>query len=142
MVSLIYTSKSTSPFEGTGLIELCNLSSIANQKRQISGYLYYNDGLFLQYIEGEEDDVMSLFESIKADGRHEILSTVFQERLLKRRFPVWDMRWLKSEDLGDTDLEMLLIKQMKMLRLYQGKNTKMAEMAWSLMDSISAMQLK
>lgn len=51
--------------------DLCQQTESDNIKKNISGVLIYNGGNFLQYIEGHEGDIKTLFyQKITNDSRH------------------------------------------------------------------------
>jgi hypothetical protein len=53
--------------------------------------LLYKGGNFMQVLEGPEDQVMSLYESIKKDPRHKDVATLSKEQIQVRQFPKWEM---------------------------------------------------
>ncbi|MDM7861090.1 BLUF domain-containing protein [Alteromonas sp. ASW11-36] len=70
MKQLIYISRATKPFDNNELAELAAISSAANKQRNVTGCLTYNEGVFLQLLEGEDSVVDSLYAHIAADPRH------------------------------------------------------------------------
>ncbi len=49
-----------------------------NSKNDITGVLYYGNGYFLQYLEGEKEQVEALFyKSILKDSRHQNCEIIF-----------------------------------------------------------------
>lgn len=65
-----------------------------NGKSQIVGGLYYGDGFFFQYLEGEEDAVNELYDRISRDDRHSNVTTLIQESLPARTFTSWSMKYV------------------------------------------------
>ncbi|TGN40095.1 BLUF domain-containing protein [Marinobacter confluentis] len=65
-----------------------------NAKTQIVGGLYYGDGCFFQYLEGEEEAVKELYERIAADDRHRTVTTLVEEPLSARTFSNWSMKYV------------------------------------------------
>lgn len=65
-----------------------------NAKSQIVGGLYYGDGCFFQYLEGEEDAVSELYDRIARDDRHRNVTTLIQEPLPARTFTNWSMKYV------------------------------------------------
>jgi hypothetical protein len=65
-----------------------------NAKSQIVGGLYYGDGFFFQYLEGEEDAVTELYDRIANDDRHRNVKTLIQEPLTARTFKNWSMKYV------------------------------------------------
>lgn len=65
-----------------------------NAKAQIVGGLYYGDGCFFQYLEGEEDAVKEVYERICRDDRHRKVTTLIEEPLPERTFTNWSMKYV------------------------------------------------
>lgn len=64
--------------------------------------------MFLQYLQGEESAVNTLFETIPNDPRHEVLSVARLSHQPLRNFADWRIRFLDSYDLGQNAIEDLL----------------------------------
>jgi len=62
-----------------------------NKKQNVTGLLLYNDGSFIQVIEGEKETLNHLFEKISKDNRHENIVKLVEEPIEKRAFPDWSM---------------------------------------------------
>ncbi|WP_210509055.1 BLUF domain-containing protein [Naasia sp. SYSU D00057] len=101
MFSLIYTSTETQPFDGEQLEELLTVSRRRNGAHGISGMLLYNDGRFMQALEGDEQTVRDAYALISADERHDSLKVVTQGAVEGRSFPEWTMGYRR---VGDEDL--------------------------------------
>jgi hypothetical protein len=65
-----------------------------NGKREIVGGLYYGDGFFFQYLEGEEAAVNELYQRISRDDRHRNVKTLVHEPLTDRTFTNWSMKYV------------------------------------------------
>lgn len=91
MKALLYISKSSVDFTPDELNLLSVSSGIKNERLGITGYLYYENGSFLQYIEGEEEPLMELFAAISNDNRHIVRDSVTED-IQNRRFPHWSMK--------------------------------------------------
>lgn len=65
-----------------------------NARREIVGGLYYGDGFFFQYLEGEEEAVNDLYDRIAKDDRHRSISTLVHEPLSSRSFSNWSMKYV------------------------------------------------
>ena len=73
-----------------------------NAKREIVGGLYYGDGRFFQYLEGEEDAVRKLYDRIARDDRHRDVTTLLEEPLENRTFSNWSMKYVPlSSDVNN-----------------------------------------
>ena len=69
----------------------------------MTGYLYYEDKRFFQYIEGAHDEVTALMARIELDARHDVRHVVYDDRMSSRRFPAWSMRVLQRAQFAGVD---------------------------------------
>jgi hypothetical protein len=57
----------------------------------ITGVLLYSNTNFVQYIEGEYKEIMSLYDKIKGDDRHKNPVLISSAPITQRSFPSWQM---------------------------------------------------
>jgi len=113
MKAILYISKALVDFGSEELNRLAIRSQIKNKKLGINGYLYYENGNFLQYIEGEDGPLMELYATIAADDRHTISNYVSEEIVIPR-FPNWSMKNI-SELIGENyTIEQTLIQTIQL----------------------------
>lgn len=62
-----------------------------NRAKNITGALLYSGGYFCQVIEGTQEDVETLFESIQMDARHMAVTVLNYEPIASRQFGDWQM---------------------------------------------------
>lgn len=79
--------------------ELLEAAISKNRGSGVTGYLHYESGYFLQYIEGETAALRDTMERIAQDSRHTIFYRAEEEATPERRFPDWYMQW---EDRDNT----------------------------------------
>lgn len=60
----------------------------------VVGGLYYGDGCFFQYLEGEETAVRALFDTIAADPRHRDVRVVLDKPIDVLSFHGWLMKYV------------------------------------------------
>lgn len=94
---LAYSSRAQTEFDDESLLELADNAAAKNETLGISGYLYYREGLFVQYLEGPQQAVEDLMDKIAADPRHEVITVVPIPSCPDRIFPHWYMRFLGSD---------------------------------------------
>ncbi|PZR30336.1 MAG: bluf domain protein [Azospira oryzae] len=72
-----------------------------NPPLNITGALLYSENQFIQYVEGEAIELMSLYDKIKKDQRHEKTVMISYSPITDRIFPSWHMgnRKITSEDI-------------------------------------------
>ncbi|MGJ8692826.1 MAG: BLUF domain-containing protein [Thalassotalea sp.] len=69
-----------------------------NLKMGITGALLYSGGYFCQVIEGEQENIEELFETIQLDNRHAEVIVLNFEKIKKRNFSKWSMAFAGIED--------------------------------------------
>ena len=96
------------------LQQVLDISHAWNKEHAITGMLIYIEGnfmspnkdkldtvvegRFMQVLEGEEADVMEIFELIRTDSRHHGLMVLKTERIAERNFANWDMGFKSIND--------------------------------------------
>lgn len=91
MYFLIYSSYSSFEFNHGDLKELLVLSRERNKRSGISGMLLFIKGKFIQFLEGEENEVKSLYTKINHDKRHTSVVILREGRIDERLFINWSM---------------------------------------------------
>jgi hypothetical protein len=99
---LIYSSEATGEMARTDLEQMLRESRLRNTRRDITGVLVFSNGVFLQVLEGEREDVEDLMESIQRDPRHRDIKVIQEEEIDRRAFPTWRMAYLspRAEDVS------------------------------------------
>lgn len=64
-----------------------------NHRTGVTGCLHYEDGTFVQWIEGPWLRIFRLVDSLRDDNRHLQMTVLDQGSLSRRLFPDWDMRF-------------------------------------------------
>ena len=91
MIQISYISTPTRAFSSEELKELLNSCRRYNRANGVTGMLLYYNSIFLQVLEGEEDEIDSLLERIRQDGRHTDLKLLRRREIAQREFPDWSM---------------------------------------------------
>jgi len=107
MYRILYTSSSTKNFEDNELEEILEKSRINNQKKDVTGLLIVKGRTFLQCLEGEKDNVLSIYEKISNDERHTNIIDLYEEDIDERLFPKWSMGYKNVKYLSDFKSEKL-----------------------------------
>lgn len=108
MNAIVYLSESTIEFTENDLKKLTLFSESRNKEAKITGYLAYQEGRFIQYIEGEESEIQALMESIEKDNRHRVMYKLQKNNVKMRFFPSWDMRLIREEEINRLQLDTLI----------------------------------
>ena len=104
LYQLVYTSTATKPFSKAELVELLKGSVRRNTRAGITGLLLYQDGTFIQALEGEKEVLTDLFEKISHDRRHHHIIRLIQGPIEERNFPDSAMSF---RDLNSPELRQL-----------------------------------
>ncbi len=96
---LIYTSTSNSFFSLEELSLLWEKANSNNLKTGITGLLLYQEGIFMQMLEGDLDNILTLYDKIQVDSRHNCAPQPIIGEIPKRFFPNWSMGF-KQIELG------------------------------------------
>ena len=59
----------------------------------MTGALVFTERLFAQYLEGSEEALDILMESIRRDPRHRDVAIVYREAIPARRFETWELAY-------------------------------------------------
>ncbi|MBI9059275.1 MAG: BLUF domain-containing protein [Labilibaculum sp.] len=91
LIHIVYLSVSKQELSEKELADFLSVIRAKNKKLQVSGLLLYNEGMFIQVVEGEKKTVQNLFQNVKNDSRHSNIVKLLEEDIAKRSFPDWSM---------------------------------------------------
>ena len=106
---LIYMSR----FTGTSsevtetLKQINHLSRRNNKKTDITGLLFYQNGKFLQILEGEADRLTTLYEKLKKDSRHTDLCLIEYCPIVRKSLTGWHLDTFDLSSSKDIKLKEL-----------------------------------
>jgi len=103
---LIYISTATKYYSKKELDVIWTHAKNNNSKNDITGILLYQEGIFMQLLEGHKDDILSLYEVIQNDSRHICEKQPLIGTSSKRFFPDWSMDF-KNLDYESRDVPSL-----------------------------------
>jgi hypothetical protein len=112
LYNLAYISKNT--IQGTAETVKAEIEAILaaahknNPAMDITGALLYSGGYFCQVIEGPEEAIEELFETIQMDDRHGSVTVLHFEPIERRGFAEWAMAMAGIEDSMRFDLDGVL----------------------------------
>lgn len=93
MFSLVYRSRASLVFREDQIQDMLAQARRFNQKNNITGCLLYYQGEFLQYLEGEKVEVLTLYEKIEEDIRHSQVELLSHNEIFERVFENWEMAY-------------------------------------------------
>ena len=91
MFELLYTSLSPTGLTDAELVELLESARLKNKELDITGMLIYYDREIMQILEGEEEVVKALYNTISQDVRHTSANVFYQGDIDERAFSDWSM---------------------------------------------------
>ena len=91
LIHCIYASAATPRLPISELTELMHAARRRNEQLDVTGMLLYTEGSFFQVLEGPAGAVDALFARIAADPRHEQVTQIIREPIMRRAFPGWSM---------------------------------------------------
>jgi hypothetical protein len=105
MITLIYGSSATNPIPSDELLAILEEARIKNAEKNITGMLLYDDGNFLQVLEGEDEVVTSLYNKICGDPRHQSIMLYVKKTIDKRNFDDWAMGFVDVQQLDVSNIK-------------------------------------
>ncbi|MGA0558174.1 BLUF domain-containing protein [Larkinella sp. VNQ87] len=88
---IVYLSSSKGLLDEEELETILEQSRKKNSQLGITGVLLYYDGSIIQALEGSEEKVKALFETISRDRRHWHIVKMISQRVEKKVFGDWSM---------------------------------------------------
>ncbi len=97
LARLIYASKARG-FHSADLADILQVSRTDNPAAGITGALALLDGVYMQYLEGDEQAVEALYARIAIDTRHREPVVLDRTFIAVRAFPEWSMALLRWDE--------------------------------------------
>ncbi|WDE04251.1 BLUF domain-containing protein [Thalassomonas viridans] len=98
MFELLYTSVAPQGFSESELMVLLQTTRLKNKSIGVTGMLVYHDREFIQLLEGEEDIVKDLYQTIARDSRHTNVEVFYQGEIENRAFGDWSMAFKRLDE--------------------------------------------
>ena len=103
MRQIIYVSSASKPFTPDELAELLRQARAKNRRLDITGLLLYKDGNFIQVLEGPDQAVADLYQTIQRDLRHKTIISMSNRQIEAREFGDWEMGFTDIAALTEED---------------------------------------
>lgn len=97
LFQLVYTSQATVKVTPEVVQNIMGNCDIKNNILRISGILFYQNGIFMQLLEGEETVVRKLFDLISHDTRHTGIKVLYEGHCSMSRLSLWAMGFSSKE---------------------------------------------
>jgi hypothetical protein len=95
LIHIVYVSFASRDLKEEDLDDFLVNIRQKNKEYGITGLLLYNNGSFIQVIEGKKETIQNLFSVIKNDSRHNNVVMLHEEQIKQRDFPDWCMGYKK-----------------------------------------------
>ena len=91
--AIVYISSATRLLAGEELDSLLQLIRQRNEAEDITGFLMYCDGNFMQHIEGPSESLQKVYSKICADSSHTDIVEMINQPIDAREFAGWSMAY-------------------------------------------------
>jgi hypothetical protein len=115
LYQITYRSEAKMGISAEDINAILRQSEANNPKYEITGCLVYNEGYFVQLLEGPKEIVKERFDVIELDDRHERVEVLSEGETLDRMFEDWKMAYIKLPDEPVTKLESQVKADLKAL---------------------------
>ena len=105
MKQIIYISSAVKKMDDDDLLDILKTSRENNKKNDISGMLLYDNGSFIQVLEGEDSLVDNTFINIQNDERHNNVLVMQSRDLDSREFANWSMGFENISNIDKTKID-------------------------------------
>ena len=100
---MLYVSSASSLFSDDQLVTFLRSWRDYNGKHNITGFLLYHEGNFIQVIEGPTPAIQNLVPAIQIDTRHHGMLILWNRSINQREFGEWCMGFRNSSELAPED---------------------------------------
>ncbi|MEM6585394.1 MAG: BLUF domain-containing protein [Pseudomonadota bacterium] len=101
---LTYQSRASAPPSDAELNDLVQRARARNNSVGVTGMLLYEDGRFLQTLEGPPDGLAQIWASIRQDERHQEIEVLSEHLVPGRLFSEWDLLLYRKRDAAPAGL--------------------------------------
>lgn len=101
MYRLFYVSRAARDMDEESVDSLAEQAASNNASSNIVGALCYNGVAFGQVLEGPQEDIFRLLDSIRADSRHEGVIVVAEKPIRFRHFKDFHMKRVRGMDFNE-----------------------------------------
>ena len=105
LYQLTYRSEAKLGITAEDINSILRQSEANNPKYEITGCLVFNQGYFVQLLEGEKEIVKERYSIIELDKRHDLVEVLSEGETQDRMFEDWKMAYIKLPDQPVTKLE-------------------------------------
>ncbi|MFG0264983.1 MAG: BLUF domain-containing protein [Rhodopirellula sp. JB055] len=102
LTELVYCSVATRPMSVEDLDELLEKCRAKNARLNVTGILLHSSRTreFMQLLEGEQEHIDELMQTIQMDERHTSVDVMYQHEIKSRSFEAWSMAFRPMDDVA------------------------------------------
>ena len=93
LLELIYTSLAEPKNQTKDVRDILESSERNNKASSVTGLLLFDSQRYIQILEGQAEDVETLFDVIGKDSRHHSLELLHKGKITGRSFETWRMAY-------------------------------------------------
>lgn len=132
---LAYLSRASADVGDTDVQRILEQSRRNNPARRITGHLQCHGGHFFQVLEGPENALDQLLDTLGRDARHTDLCVLYREPLDRRNFANWSMGYGPSLRREDQASEAVLDKLRRLREGHPHSASRVLGIFFSLLDA-------
>lgn len=137
MYELIYSSLAKPGTSANDISEILEISQKYNLDNAITGCLLFYNNEFIQILEGDEKNVIDLFEKIKKDKRHTNVNLIGKSQKKERDFFDWSMAYRKFDsEESEYISDFLFVNNLLAISELTAKSTKVTRLFWHLVKKL------
>ena len=99
MHQVVYSSAAVEAFSEAQLTDLLSQARVNNERLGVTGMLLYHEGSFLQVVEGDDEVLETLIQTISKDKRHHRVVPLLRRSVAERQFDKWKMGFASAKNL-------------------------------------------
>ncbi|QBA63529.1 BLUF domain-containing protein [Muriicola soli] len=127
---LTYRSRASEGIGKEQIMEIVEEAAAFNSRFDITGCLVFDQGYFIQILEGEKETINELYKKITKDRRHFQFEILSKGEATDRLFKSWDMGYIFMEDFVVGEKEEVVKKARKELDTISIKNDFTPKVFW------------
>ncbi|WP_445385538.1 BLUF domain-containing protein [Robiginitalea sp. IMCC44478] len=127
---ITYRSLAKKDIRPEDIDEILRISKKKNSLRGITGCLVFNQGYFIQILEGSEKYVREVYTTIKLDPRHSLVEILSEGEIEERLFDKWEMAYVNLSGGIETEKEQAIATSVAEIDAHSGKFRHTTKVFW------------
>ena len=107
LYQLVYKCYAVSELTPEEFADILVEARVNNVKMDVTGCLLFKDGVFLQVLEGDKQNLLKLYKKIQFDQRHTQVDKLYFESANERTFKKWSMKMINLSFEGNNAFQEL-----------------------------------